>query len=93
MQTDVQVAGNPVLAVVLGEIASKLTYPLATIRKTIKQGNKGQTQVTKDFLQHGSHSTTVRRDSNSRRRKCEAIYLSRLDSLSSTQLKAGTCNR
>ena len=82
-----QVCGKPVLAVVLSD--HTLTYSLSRIRLAINRGGFGQTRVTKDFLIPGEKDSFVTRNVNSRRRKCEAINLSQIDSHSCDQLKAG----
>ena len=86
---DVQVGGQQVLAVVLADIARTLSFPLAQIRMAITRGNFGHTRITKDFLQPGEKSKCITRNVNSRRRKCEAFIVTRIDSQSCEQLKAG----
>ena len=90
MRTDVHVAGKEVLAVVLADVESSLKFPVPTIRDSIIKGGFGYTRVTKDFLLPGNRAEVVHRDVGSRRRKCDAIDLRKLDAETVTQLKAGT---
>ena len=79
MHTDVCVGGQPVLAVVLGDVVMSLRYSPHQIRLAIEKEKCGQKQVTKDFLMSGKEGTTVKRDVNSKRRKCDIIYQSKID--------------
>ena len=90
MRTDVRVAGMDVLAVVLGDVASSsLQFSVSQIRAAIRRGKMGQTQVTKDFLIPGSTDTRVHREGNSKRCRCDAITLDKLDADIITRLKDG----
>ena len=79
MRTDVKVGGNTVLAVVLGDIAKVLTHPITTIRRAITAEKLGEVFIVKDFLNTGEISTNVVRNQNNKRRKCNVIYLSKVD--------------
>ena len=89
MRTNVHVAGKEVLAVVLGDVESSLEFPIPVIRNAIVKGDFGHARVTKDFLLPTSNARVVHRERDSRRRKCDAFYLSKLDTESVVQLKAG----
>ena len=89
MRTDVQVGGQQVLAVVLADIASSLSYSVTQIRSALTRGNYGHTRITKDFLKPGEESNFITRNVNSRRRKCEAFIMHHVDSRSCEQLKVG----
>ena len=91
MRTDVRVGGKPVLAVVLGDVEGSLKYSATEIRRAINGEKLGHIRVTKDFLVPGSRDTEVHREGNSRRRKCDAILLEKLDELSVAQLQARKC--
>ena len=54
MRTDVHVAGQAVLAVVLADVESSLKFQVSTIRNSIVRGGFGHTRVTKDFLLPGT---------------------------------------
>ena len=89
MRTDVNVAGQAVLAVVLSDVESSLQFSIPKIRDAILKGGFGHTRVTKDFLLPDSRAKIVHRDCESRRRKCDALYLEKLEKDSVLQLKAG----
>lgn len=89
MRTDLRVGEDQVLAVVLAEVATLLTFPMNRIKLAVERGKFGHKRITKDFLIPGMDSEHVKRDVNSRRRRCEALILSKLDS--SDQIKAGKC--
>lgn len=78
MRTDVCVGGKAALAVVLSDVAF-LTYPISVIRKAVTAGKYGLTAVSKDFLQPGEESVTVKRGDKSRRRRCTVIFLDKID--------------
>jgi hypothetical protein len=61
MRTDVSVGGQPVLAVVLGDVVSPLQHPVQSVRFAIEKGEYGQKNVTKDFLMAGNESTSITR--------------------------------
>ena len=82
MRTDVHVAGQAVLAVVLADVESSLKFQVSTIRNSIVRGGFGHTRVTKDFLLPGTTG-------DSKRRKCDAIDLRKLDEETVMQLKSG----
>ena len=50
----------------------------------------GHTRVTKDFLLQSSRAEVVHRDADSRRRKCDAVELGKLDAGTVIHLKAGS---
>ena len=83
------VHGNHVLAVVLGDCESSLTYSLDEIATAVRMGNFGDRNVAKDFLQPGSRSTIVKRGVNSRRCKCMTIRLTAIGELLRQQLQDG----
>ena len=89
MRTDVSVSGQSVLAVVLGDVESALQHPVQKIHLAIEKGQYGHKEVTKDFLMPGNNGTRVKRDVNSRCRKCDTIILSKVDALPCEQLKRG----
>ena len=89
MRTDVEVGGKQVVAVVLADVATSLTYPLARVHSAIRDGEYGEVRVTKDFLIPGLTTTTVMRNVNGKRRKCEVIKASTLDQWNLDQLIAG----
>ena len=89
MRTDVSVAGQPVLAVVLGDVISSLHFTPHQIRMSIEKGKYGQKQVVKDFLVPGDKGIVVKRHVNNKRRKCDTILLSKIDRVYSEQLIAG----
>ena len=89
MRTDVHVAGQAVLAVVLADVESSLKFQVSTIRNSIVRGGFGHTRVTKDFLLPGTTAEVVHRDGDSKRRKCDAIDLRKLDEETVMQLKSG----
>ena len=89
VRTDVLVGGEQVLAVVLTDIEKALTFSLKHIRAALNRGVYGRTRVTKDFLLPGGSSTSVTRNVNSCRQKCEVFILSKLDDHSCDLLKAG----
>ena len=78
MRTDINVAGQAVLAVVLSDVESSLQFSIPKIRDAILKGGIGHTRVTKDFLLPDSRAKIVHRDRESRRRKCDALYLENL---------------
>ncbi len=67
------------MAVVLGDIATSLIYSVAQIRTATQRGDYGQTRITKEFRLPGVDAMSVCREANSRRRKCDILYLNRLD--------------
>ena len=75
MRTDVNVAGQAVLAVVLADVESSLQFSIPKIRDAILKGGFGHTRVTKDFLLPDSRAKILHRDRERRRRKCDALYL------------------
>lgn len=87
MRTDVQVGGHQVLAVVLGDVESSLTFPIDRIRLALERGGFGYNRITKDFLMPGRDSNYITRNVNSRRRKCEAFILSKIENCE--QIKSG----
>lgn len=89
MRTDVTVADQEVLALVLTDSALNLSHTVLTIRQAIRRSKTGQTREVKDFLQPESVDSHVTRGVNSRRRKCDAFFLSCLDAVHTEQLKAG----
>jgi hypothetical protein len=89
MRADTQVGGKPVLAVVLSDVSTSLTFPVSRIRLAIERGNVGHNRITKDFLIPGKNSDRVTRNVNSHRKKCETFTLSKLER--SDMLKAGEC--
>ena len=89
MRTDVSVGGQPVLAVVLGDVVFSLQHPVQMIHSAIEKGQYGQENVTKDFLMPGNGSTSITRGINSRRRKCDTIIFNKVDASSCEQLKSG----
>ena len=90
MRTDVVVSGQPVLAVVLSDLQpSQLQHPVTSIRACIRSCDYGRLNITKDFLKEGESSVTVTRGKNSLRRKCEVIFLNKLDDYHKEQLIAG----
>lgn len=88
MRSDVHVGSQLVLAVVLADVEAQLSHPLARIRLAITRGNFGYTRITKDFLTPGAIGP-VKRGVNNRRRKCEAISFSSLDTLKCAHIKSG----
>ena len=93
MRTDVSVSGQPVLAVVFGDVVTSLRHPPHRIRMAIEKGKYGQKQVTKDFLMPGKESIHVQRDENSKRRKCDTIIHSKIDPGYLQQLISGNVLR
>ena len=80
MRTDVKVYGQPVLDVVLSDVPPhQLQHTVSSIRRSIQSGGYGQVNIVKDFLKEGETSATVTTGKNSRRRKCEIIFLNKLD--------------
>ena len=92
MRADLIVASRPVLSIVLSDVAASLTHTLPSIRAAVVSGRFGLKNVSKDFLSPGSLDTTISRNVNSRRRKCDVIFLDRLDPHLSNQIRAGIIN-
>ena len=78
-----------VLAIVLGDMQDALSHPILKIRKAITHGKIGETNVVKDFLMPGNKTTTITRNKTNRRRKCDVIVLSKVESDLRQQLLAG----
>ncbi len=89
MRTDVQVAGQEVLAFVLGDVEPSLEFPIHQIRKAIWKGAFGHKGIAKDFLLPKCTDAVVHRAENSKRRKCDTVVLTKHDVDTVTQLKAG----
>ena len=79
VRTNVKVQGRMVMAIVLADVADRLTHSVTDIRKAIKSEDAGAVFITKDFLAPDDRSTTVVRNKNSKRRKCDAIFLQTMD--------------
>lgn len=90
MRTDVTVGGKAALAVVLSDV-DVLTYPVHVIRKAVTSGKYGQSAISKDFLQPGENSTTVKRGEHSRRRRCTIIFLDKIDQSDCEKLRRCKC--
>ena len=88
MRSDLRVASRPVLSVVLSDIASSLQHTLAEIRDALTLGKLGLKNVSKDFLVPGCLDTTITRNINSKRRKCDVIFLDVLDPELTQQIHA-----
>lgn len=90
MRTDVKVNGHTVLAVVLNDIQESLRHRVATIRQAIIREGDGETFIAKDFLcKEDVVSKSVVRNRNSVRRKCDVIYMYKLDEDVQDQLLNG----
>ena len=88
MRTDVKVGGNMVLAIVFSDVAKGLTHPVTSIRRAITAEKLGELFIAKAedwWIQH----KCVVRNKNSRRRKCDVIYLNKVDDDLREQLLAG----
>ena len=76
LRMDTKVEGKSVLAVVLPEVETSLRNPISLIRQMITKANVGRTFVAKDFLvEDSTENLTIVRGINSKRRKCDVIYL------------------
>lgn len=93
MRADLIVASRPVLSIVLSDVAASLTHTVTSIRAAMMSGKFGLKNVSKDFLSPGSLDLTISRHVNNRRRKCDVIFLDRLDPQQSNQIRAGTKNK
>lgn len=89
MRADLSVASRPVVSVVLSDIQPSLTHTLSEIRGALTSGKLGLKNVSKDFLSPGCSDTSIARNINSKRRKCEVIFLDMLDTHLSQQIHAG----
>lgn len=87
MRTDTKVGGKDALTVVLGDLSG--CSMRAEMGDIIVNQGYGEKNVAKDFLIEGCNDTEVRRGVNSRKRKCVAIFLSKLDKERVEQLKRG----
>jgi hypothetical protein len=71
--THVYVAWKEVLAVVLGNVAFSLEFPIPVIRNAIVKGEFGHIRVTEDLLQK-FNAKVVHREWDSRHRKSDEFY-------------------
>ena len=91
MRTETTVASEEVLAVVLPDVAGQLTHSPSAIRQMVAKEGWGGSD-TKDFLPPDASSLIINRKDNSRRRKCTAIFLSKLPDELRTNIKQGKIN-
>lgn len=89
MRADLIVASRAVLSVVLSDILPFLTHTLSEIRGALTSGKLGFKNVSKDFLSPGCSDTNISRNVNSKRRKCEVIFMDMLDTQLIQQICAG----
>ena len=90
MRADLIVASRPVVSIVLSDVLPSLSHTLPTIRRAITGGKYGLKNVSKDFLVPGSTNTlNISRNINSKRRKCEVIFLDTLEPQLGDQIRAG----
>ncbi len=89
MRTDVQVGGKKVVAVALGEVETSLTL---IDKHTIgnKQEQVWSYQGVKGLSSAGKHQNF--RSIGSKRKKCAAIFLDRLDPELCDQIQSGMFN-
>ncbi len=88
MRTGTFVADEEVLAVVLGDIATSLTYSCAEIKRALKSGEWGSDDVNRDFLEPDADDIVIKRK-NSKKRRCCALVLSKLPNALGEELKRG----
>ena len=82
--------GREAIALVLPDIAGALRHAVSEIRRVIAENKFGSVRQTRDFLALGEESNiTIKRGVNSRRRKCELIFIDLIASPLREQLKAG----
>ena len=60
------------------------------IKKAITAGKYGQTLISKDFLEPGEDRKVVKRGAKSKRRRCDTIYMEKIDQETSDKLKKCT---
>ena len=90
MQSDLNVGGKNVLAVVLTEpcVKDALTHSVEEIGKAIVNGY-GENNVAKDFLMEGCQTAVIKRGHSSRKRKCCVLYMSRIGPELVKEIKKG----
>lgn len=89
MRTDLYVSSRTVLSIVLSDIASSLTHTLVEIQEALIDGKFGMKNISKDFLVPGSSDQQIARNKNSRKRKCEVVFLDILDAELVQRVQAG----
>ena len=91
MRTGCSVDQREVVAIVLEDIASALTSPCQTLKKTIDSRGVGRTKnMSKDFLHPDAKTTRISRGrSNGLKRKCCTIWLDTLPDDIRADLKRG----
>ena len=75
MHTGIFVRSEEVVAVVLADAPSSLTYSYAELKEAIKSLNIGDTNTSKDFLDPTASTLKIIRNQTNRRRKCCTIIL------------------
>ena len=66
------------MAICIEDVAKHLPHPASTFRQCVKKDGLGANNVSKDFLPSKSKSTTIKRGSNCRSRKCVVVYMDKL---------------
>lgn len=90
MRTDSYVEKEEVVAVVLEDIASQLTFSCAEIKASIEAGRLGACKkVSRDFLAQTATTTVITRHRTAWQRTCCTIKLSCLPQDVQSQLKSG----
>ena len=87
-----QVNHDDVLAVVLSDVASQLTFSVSEIGAATVKGGFGYKNQAKDFLIPHAISTLLTRGPNTTRRKCTAFKLSKLADSTKDSLLKGQCD-
>ena len=78
MRTAIQVKGDSVLAVVLTDVASQLTFSIREVTEAAVKGGYAYNSIAKDFLVPNAPNTSLNRGINTIRRKCTTFILSKL---------------
>ena len=93
MRTNITLQGKPAVAICLDDLQTSLTATPIAIRTVAKDRNMGKHDVSKDFVPVDSKNPFIRRNSNSRSRKCTVVWLEDLPSLLQERLQKVSTNR
>ena len=90
MRTATFVNNQEVVAIVLADVASFLTFSMSEIKAAIVSLQIGDATNTKDFLDPAASTTIITRNVSNRRRKCCTVLLEKVPHDLCEALKAGT---
>lgn len=92
MRTGTFVRNEEVVAIVLADIPTSLTYTCTEIKAAIYSLGLGDTNIVKDFLDPSASTTTITRNVSNRRRKCCTVTLDKLTPDLRDALREGRCD-